>query len=202
MQHNLIVIGTTKALLCLSASWRLNQRHAAVCPNTLACVHCLRRQWYWFGVNRFQRIRWPLKADTNIWWTQISNISLELCYEHGLRSGVLLHLDTRWLNLYTLGLFEWNRGDCPSSNEAPLSNSKWITASWKKNLHIAKQHFARLLSILFRGLVYQHGLTLIPAWISNHMPSKIWDKLPIHSQTSTVAPLTFGNGHVIPSHTL
>ena len=24
---------------------------------------------------------------------------------------------------------------------------------------------------------YQHGLTLIPAWISNHKPSKKWDEI-------------------------
>ena len=24
---------------------------------------------------------------------------------------------------------------------------------------------------------YQHGLTLIPAWISNHMPCKVWDEI-------------------------
>ena len=24
---------------------------------------------------------------------------------------------------------------------------------------------------------YQNGLTLIPAWISNHMPSKVWDEI-------------------------
>ena len=40
-------------------------------------------------------------------------------------------------------------------------------------------------------------LTLIPAWISNHIPSKM--KLLIHFQTST-APLTFGNGCVILSY--
>ena len=34
--------------------------------------------------------------------------------------------------------------------------------------------------------------TLIPAWISNHIASKVWMKLLIHSQTSTVAPLKFG----------
>ena len=27
----------------------------------------------------------------------------------------------------------------------------------------------------------KHGLTLIPAWMSNHMPSKVWDELLIHS---------------------
>ena len=27
------------------------------------------------------------------------------------------------------------------------------------------------------GPFYLHGLTLIPAWISNHMPSKVWDEI-------------------------
>ena len=38
----------------------------------------------------------------------------------------------------------------------------------------------------------------MPAWISNHMPRKVWVKLFIHSQTSTVAPLKFGNWKIIP----
>ena len=25
------------------------------------------------------------------------------------------------------------------------------------------------------GPFYKHGLTLIPAWVSNHMPSEVWD---------------------------
>ena len=27
------------------------------------------------------------------------------------------------------------------------------------------------------GPFYKNGLTLIPAWISNHMPSKVWDEI-------------------------
>ena len=27
------------------------------------------------------------------------------------------------------------------------------------------------------GPFYQHGLTLIPSWISNHTPSKLWDEI-------------------------
>ena len=27
------------------------------------------------------------------------------------------------------------------------------------------------------GCFYYHGLTLIPAWISNHMPSKVWGEI-------------------------
>ena len=33
----------------------------------------------------------------------------------------------------------------------------------------------------FCGHFYEHGLTLISAWISNHMPGKVWVKLLIHS---------------------
>ena len=29
----------------------------------------------------------------------------------------------------------------------------------------------------YRGPVYIHGLTLILAWISNHLPSKVWDEI-------------------------
>ena len=28
-----------------------------------------------------------------------------------------------------------------------------------------------------QGTFYQHGLTLIPAWISNHVPSNIWNEI-------------------------
>ena len=27
------------------------------------------------------------------------------------------------------------------------------------------------------GPFYWHGLTLIPAWMSNHLPSKMWDEI-------------------------
>ena len=27
------------------------------------------------------------------------------------------------------------------------------------------------------GPIYKHGLNLIPTWISNHMPNRVWDKL-------------------------
>ena len=29
-------------------------------------------------------------------------------------------------------------------------------------------------SLYHQGLFYEHVLTLIPAWISNYMPSKVW----------------------------
>ena len=33
-----------------------------------------------------------------------------------------------------------------------------------------------LLSVGYQGVFYLHGLTLIPVWISNYMPSKLWDE--------------------------
>ena len=39
------------------------------------------------------------------------------------------------------------------------------------------------------GSIYKLGLTLMPAWISNHMPSKVWDDKQFHP--------TLHNGSVI-----
>ena len=41
---------------------------------------------------------------------------------------------------------------------------------------------------------YRHDVILMLAWIANYIHYKVWVKLRIHSQTSTVAPLKFGNG--------
>ena len=42
----------------------------------------------------------------------------------------------------------------------------------------------------------------MPARESNYNYHSVWAEKLIHSQTSTVAPLKFGNGLVISSHTL
>ena len=47
------------------------------------------------------------------------------------------------------------------------------------------------------GHFYYHDLTLVPPWISNHMPSKVWDEI-IHSQTSMVAPSLGMDEHFHP----
>ena len=44
------------------------------------------------------------------------------------------------------------------------------------------------INFVIRGLLY---LTLIPAWISNHMPNKVWDE---HYLPIPALPLKFGNG--------
>ena len=52
--------------------------------------------------------------------------------------------------------------------------------------------------VVWLNCLWNYGMygcnTWIPAWISNHMPSKVWVKLLIHSQNSAVAPLKFENG--------
>ena len=50
--------------------------------------------------------------------------------------------------------------------------------------------------------VYKHGLTLISAWINNCLHYKGWEKILIHSQNSTAAPLKFANGQITSSHAL
>ena len=42
--------------------------------------------------------------------------------------------------------------------------------------------------------IYVDWINFNPAWISNYLDYKVWDKLLIYSQTSMVAPLKFGNG--------
>ena len=44
------------------------------------------------------------------------------------------------------------------------------------------------------GLFYKQDLNLIPACISKNMTSKAWEEITYPFQTSTVAPLKFGNG--------
>ena len=57
-----------------------------------------------------------------------------------------------------------------------------------KNLTILKKRYTDTAA---RGPFYTHGLTLIPAWKSNHIPSKVWEEITHPFLTSTVAPLMF-----------
>ena len=50
-----------------------------------------------------------------------------------------------------------------------------------------------VLQLFILGHTRQHGLTLIPAWLSNYIHYKREMKLFIPSQTSMITPLKFGN---------
>ena len=73
-------------------------------------------------------------------------------------------------------------------SEAKLYVWIWIMEIiywWKGSLYWLYLHMfifildgdSFLLVIDTSGPFYLHGLTLIPAWISNYMPSKVWDKI-------------------------
>ena len=68
------------------------------------------------------------------------------------------------------------------SNNVPLQIDKKVWYVWKL------KYVTLMFGTPFAGW---HGLTLIPAWISNYI---IGTRLLIHSQTSTVQLLKFGNG--------
>ena len=50
-------------------------------------------------------------------------------------------------------------------------------------------------------LFYYHGLTLIPARVSNHMPNNVWDEITYPFLKFNSCTLKFGNISVIPFHT-
>ena len=58
------------------------------------------------------------------------------------------------------------------------------------------------LTIEAWGAFYLHGLTLIPAWISNRMPCKVWDEIIYSFLNLNGCTVKFKNGQVISSHTL
>ena len=120
--------------------------------------------------------------------------------------------------------FQWNM--IQSWNKIQFHSSKYIWRHFLRNVYfiqvsmcllrqvqpchvntsytLKNYMYARSNWVHTCGPIYQHGLTLIPAWISNYMPGKVRVKLLIHSQTElhrwsfmdeiTVAPLKYGNG--------
>ena len=70
--------------------------------------------------------------------------------------------------------FEYERNDW-----ALIIGMYRMKKCWKIRSMVSKQHVTVLIKLL-----------LIPSWISNHMPSKVWDEIT-YSQT---VPMKFGNG--------
>ena len=52
------------------------------------------------------------------------------------------------------------------------------------------------------GSFYYHGLTLIPAWISNYIHYNVWDEITYPFLNFNGCTLKLRNGLVISSHTL
>ena len=75
-----------------------------------------------------------------------------------------------------------------------ISNCSWRAFSvmemeWNAGFYASFVSAVVKLAAPFTNMDWLRGLTLIPAWICNHMPNKVWDEIIIHSQTSTVQML-------------
>ena len=76
----------------------------------------------------------------------------------------------------------WRR-QCGIMICSDLPSSSWY---WKPNIVIIRM----VPPVTTRGPFFWHGLTLIPACIRNHKPSKVWDEITNPFTNS----LKFGNG--------
>ena len=76
-----------------------------------------------------------------------------------------------------------------------LSARKWIVCIhlelWNTKNKATQKHMGPILIAWLN----------MPAWISNHMSSEVWDEIT-YSQTSTIVQSKFGNGQVILFHPL
>ena len=170
--------------------------------NTIITSHCPRRADF-------------MSANINMFafsiisqhWDNIANYNppLSLQWRHNERDGVsnqqridcLLNLlfrrrSKKTSKLHVTGLCE---GNSPVTGEFPAqrtSNAENISIWWCHHVKGKAMLFRHSQHHGYRGPgapFYLHGLTIIPAWISNHMTSKVWDEI-----TSTVAHLKVGNG--------
>ena len=72
-------------------------------------------------------------------------------------------------------LLVWGYSD-PQLASLQKWGSGFVFRRWEeKNLN--EMFRLKFLLINLWGSFYQHGLTLISAWIRNHMPSKVWDEI-------------------------
>ena len=58
-------------------------------------------------------------------------------------------------------------------------NSKYPPMNITINIISILDQYAKEVTVTVAtiGHFYQHGITLIPAWISNHMPSRVWHEI-------------------------
>ena len=96
----------------------------------------------------------------------------------------------------------WGRQYPGGPHVGPINFAIWANKEEINQIRASKVicvSSQRCTCLVTWGPFYSHALTLIPAWIKNHMPLKVRDESTYLSQTSTVQP--FGNGYVISSPT-
>ena len=61
-----------------------------------------------------------------------------------------------------------------------------IQCQWSKPMKETRVYiFGDVFIVLMKGPFYQHGLTFIPEWINNHVPSKMCDQITYQFPTWT-----------------
>ena len=146
-----------------------------------------KNQWCFQHSNSSQLIikRMISKCDTS------SNYGILINRKQG---KLLAYLLTQWLSLWRIvcKINRWCHLEVNSTCWSPvvLLSTMNIAVVLRKYKHkdYSQSLEATHLCFIFRlnasvipkmswDHLYSHGLTLIPAWISNYMPSKMWDEI-------------------------
>ena len=132
--------------------------------NTRSKEGTQRRKYYIISSNRGYHAEWIIPSIISLCWGRY--ISTAQC-----KTAVTPVL-THWSYCSLTLCYSYARIFIVSSKP---SNVLWV------NLHTFQYS---------SDLFYRHGLTLIPAWISNHMRTKVWDEITY----------PFSNFNVMQSH--
>ena len=113
----------------------------------------------------------------SLWWQLVLNTA-NLWMQLTLKAAVATHvLDvfTGWFTPST-GLARVMRIICQKSHNLVRLSDEYILCCDLdyENFDLDPE---RVIKYNTRGPFYHHGLTLIPAWISNHMPRKVWAEI-------------------------
>ena len=126
---------------------------------------------------------WLIYQDTLVSIVQVRfiNTSLQFWPLNGMEKGCWLEFDAfvyiggdnpiMEFNRYTVTPSMFNLFTTVMSNNGNFSNEPGIAGNPENSTSLA---FCERDPC---SPFYWHGLTLIPAWISNHMPNKMWDDI-------------------------
>ena len=179
----------------------LKNNRAPLLSNTKLCASFHHYLWIQTGVTVRKWLRWVLTSvilTFDLWpwpfaWTLLlslvitpENFMMIRWWEHNQKGVTDKRTDrqTDWL-------FHW-------AAWSQLKISAWTKATRRpKYESVFGCHTHRNFALFHQnslGPFYWHGFTLIPAWISNHTPSKMWDEITYPFPNFNIVPLKFGNG--------
>ena len=135
------------------------------------------------------------------WWPEASTIIVTGPYlitvqPKKFRCGfVFWHQSILPISLNVTPLPMGQSYDCSSASEVMWKIWLIINITLPRTMIWSQQNNGVCIFIRYNiyteGPFYWHDLTLIPARISNHMHSNVWDEIFTYSKNSTVTPLKF-----------